>query len=157
MSLGERPRGSARPTPNEHYNSLPRTSIEGALGLRLCSLADSILIVLIAARVRQVAYIRGFLGVTSMLLSGQVRRISLPHTRVNNGTSYPWSASDCCLENRTILPSTTRTTVVPTNSSRFPVAATPSSSPVCVPPARQRAVTRSPSATSSSMTNHQSG
>ena len=31
MSLGERPRGSARPTPNEHYNSLPRTSIEGAL------------------------------------------------------------------------------------------------------------------------------
>ena len=32
MSLGERPRGSARPTPNEHYNSLPRTSIEGALG-----------------------------------------------------------------------------------------------------------------------------
>src|SRR5215208_685205 len=33
MSLGERPRGSARPTPNEHYNSLPRTSIEGALAL----------------------------------------------------------------------------------------------------------------------------
>jgi hypothetical protein len=32
MSLGERPRGSARPIPNEHYNSLPRTSIEGALG-----------------------------------------------------------------------------------------------------------------------------
>jgi len=32
MSLGERPRGSARPTPNEHYNSLLRTSIEGALG-----------------------------------------------------------------------------------------------------------------------------
>src|SRR5215208_2642528 len=31
MSLGERPRGSARPTPNEHYNSLLRTSIEGAL------------------------------------------------------------------------------------------------------------------------------
>jgi len=31
MSLGERPRGSARPTPNEHYNSLPKTSIEGAL------------------------------------------------------------------------------------------------------------------------------
>jgi len=35
MSLGERPRGSARPTPNEHYNSLPRTSIEGALGTPL--------------------------------------------------------------------------------------------------------------------------
>ena len=34
MSLAERPRGSARPTPNEHYNSLPRTSIEGALGIR---------------------------------------------------------------------------------------------------------------------------
>ena len=34
MSLGERPRGSARPTPNEHYNSLPRTSIEGALDRR---------------------------------------------------------------------------------------------------------------------------
>ena len=34
MSLGERPRGSARPTPNEHYNSLPRTSIEGALANR---------------------------------------------------------------------------------------------------------------------------
>src|SRR5215213_3107217 len=33
MSLGERPRGSARPTPNEHYNSLPRTSIEGALAI----------------------------------------------------------------------------------------------------------------------------
>src|SRR5215208_5819685 len=32
MSLGERPRGSARPTPNEHYNSLLRTSIEDALG-----------------------------------------------------------------------------------------------------------------------------
>src|SRR5215208_4178783 len=31
MSLDERLRGSARPTPNEHYNSLPRTSIEGAL------------------------------------------------------------------------------------------------------------------------------
>ena len=31
MSLDERPRGSARPTPMEHFNSLPRTSIEGAL------------------------------------------------------------------------------------------------------------------------------
>jgi hypothetical protein len=33
MSLDERPRGSARPTPKEHYNTLPRTSIEGALAL----------------------------------------------------------------------------------------------------------------------------
>jgi hypothetical protein len=32
MSLDKRPRGSARPTPKEHYHSLPRTSIEGALG-----------------------------------------------------------------------------------------------------------------------------
>ena len=32
MSLDERPRGSTRPTPKVHYNSLPRTSIEGALG-----------------------------------------------------------------------------------------------------------------------------
>jgi hypothetical protein len=32
MSLDERPRSSARPAPREHYNSLPRTSIEGALG-----------------------------------------------------------------------------------------------------------------------------
>ena len=39
MSLSERPRGSARPTPKEHYNSLPRTSIEGALGLLLGSVA----------------------------------------------------------------------------------------------------------------------
>ena len=31
MSLDERPRGSTRPTPKVHYNSLPRTSIEGAL------------------------------------------------------------------------------------------------------------------------------
>jgi hypothetical protein len=32
VSLDERPRGSTRPTPKVHYNSLPRTSIEGALG-----------------------------------------------------------------------------------------------------------------------------
>ena len=32
MSLDERPRGSTWPTPKVHYNSLPRTSIEGALG-----------------------------------------------------------------------------------------------------------------------------
>jgi hypothetical protein len=32
MSLDERPRGSTRPTPKAHYNTLPRTSIEGALG-----------------------------------------------------------------------------------------------------------------------------
>src|SRR5215208_2721257 len=38
MSLDERPRSSARPAPMEHYNSLPRTSIEGALGRK--SLAD---------------------------------------------------------------------------------------------------------------------
>jgi len=31
MSLDERPRSSARPAPREHYNSSPRTSIEGAL------------------------------------------------------------------------------------------------------------------------------
>jgi ribonuclease HI len=31
VSLDERPRGSTRPTPKVHYNSLPRTSIEGAL------------------------------------------------------------------------------------------------------------------------------
>src|ERR687889_1225808 len=35
MSLDERPRGFARPTAKEHYNSLPRTSIEGALGSRV--------------------------------------------------------------------------------------------------------------------------
>jgi hypothetical protein len=33
VSLDERPRGSTRPTPKVHYNSLPRTSIEGALGV----------------------------------------------------------------------------------------------------------------------------
>jgi hypothetical protein len=32
VSLNERPRGSTRPTPKVHYNSLPKTSIEGALG-----------------------------------------------------------------------------------------------------------------------------
>jgi hypothetical protein len=32
VSLDERPRGSTRPTPKVHYNSLPKTSIEGALG-----------------------------------------------------------------------------------------------------------------------------
>ena len=37
MSLDERPRSSARPAPREHYNSLPRTSIEGALGTGHCS------------------------------------------------------------------------------------------------------------------------
>jgi hypothetical protein len=31
VSLDERPRGSTRPTPKVHYNSLTRTSIEGAL------------------------------------------------------------------------------------------------------------------------------
>jgi hypothetical protein len=31
VSLDERPRVSTRPTPKVHYNSLPRTSIEGAL------------------------------------------------------------------------------------------------------------------------------
>ena len=31
MSLDERPRGSTRPTPKVHHNSLPKTSIEGAL------------------------------------------------------------------------------------------------------------------------------
>jgi hypothetical protein len=31
VSLDERPRGSTRPTPKVPYNSLPRTSIEGAL------------------------------------------------------------------------------------------------------------------------------
>ena len=33
MSLDERPRGSTWPTPKVHYNSLPRTSIEGALAI----------------------------------------------------------------------------------------------------------------------------
>ena len=37
MSLDERPRGSTRPTPKVHYNSLPRTSIEGALDI-ICRL-----------------------------------------------------------------------------------------------------------------------
>jgi excisionase family DNA binding protein len=32
MSIDERPRSSARPTPKWHYNSLPRTSLEAALG-----------------------------------------------------------------------------------------------------------------------------
>ena len=49
MSLSERPRGSARPTPKEHYNSLPRTSIEGALGCRNCDSSS----ILIAARMAQ--------------------------------------------------------------------------------------------------------
>ena len=35
MSLDDRPRSSARPAPTEHYNSLPRTSIEGALGKKV--------------------------------------------------------------------------------------------------------------------------
>jgi len=34
VSLDERPRGSTRPTPKVHHNSLPKTSIEGALALR---------------------------------------------------------------------------------------------------------------------------
>ncbi len=32
MSVDERPRGSARPTRERHHNSLPRTSLEAALG-----------------------------------------------------------------------------------------------------------------------------
>src|SRR5215217_7629246 len=32
MSIDERPRSSAWPTPKWHYNSLPRTSLEAALG-----------------------------------------------------------------------------------------------------------------------------
>jgi hypothetical protein len=32
VGLDERPRGSTWPTSKVHYNSLPRTSIEGALG-----------------------------------------------------------------------------------------------------------------------------
>jgi hypothetical protein len=39
VSLDERPRGSTRPTPKVHYNSLPRTSIEGALD-RIRSVED---------------------------------------------------------------------------------------------------------------------
>jgi len=31
MRLDERPRGSARPAPKQHYNSLPTTSLEAAL------------------------------------------------------------------------------------------------------------------------------
>ena len=38
MSLEERPRGSTRPTPKVHYNSFPRTSIEGALGVAASAL-----------------------------------------------------------------------------------------------------------------------
>ena len=33
MSIDERPRGSARPAPRWHYSSLPRTSLEAALGV----------------------------------------------------------------------------------------------------------------------------
>ena len=32
MSIAERPRGFVRPTRERHYNSLPKTSLEGALG-----------------------------------------------------------------------------------------------------------------------------
>src|SRR5215207_2915766 len=32
MSIAERPRGFVRPTRKRHYNSLPKTSLEGALG-----------------------------------------------------------------------------------------------------------------------------
>jgi hypothetical protein len=39
------------------------------LGFRLCSLPDSIMSDAVGARVCQVAYICGYLGVTSMLLS----------------------------------------------------------------------------------------
>jgi hypothetical protein len=35
MSTDERPRGSARPTPQRHRNSLPSTSLEGVLERRL--------------------------------------------------------------------------------------------------------------------------
>ena len=45
------------------------------LGLRLCSFPDSIMSVAVAARVCQVAYICGHLGVTNMLLCVQLRRM----------------------------------------------------------------------------------
>jgi hypothetical protein len=35
MSTDEKPRGSARPTPQRHRNSLPNTSLEGVLKRRL--------------------------------------------------------------------------------------------------------------------------
>jgi hypothetical protein len=53
------------------------------LGFRLCSFPDSIMSVALAARICQVAYICGYLGVTSLLLCGQLRRIPLLRTRVN--------------------------------------------------------------------------
>jgi hypothetical protein len=39
VGFDERPRGSTWPTSKVHYNSLPRTSIEGALGRRLSMMA----------------------------------------------------------------------------------------------------------------------
>ncbi len=44
------------------------------LGFRSCFLPDSIMSVAGAVRVRQVAYICGYLGVTSMLLCVQLRK-----------------------------------------------------------------------------------
>jgi hypothetical protein len=49
---------------------------------------------------------------------------------VNRGTGYSLRTVDWCFDSSTILPSTTRTTVVPMNSSRLPVGVIPSSSPV---------------------------
>src|SRR5215213_899942 len=64
--------GSARLLIGVHHYKGERLGLYP--GSRLCSLADSILIVAIASRVRQVAYICGYLSVTSMLLCSRLRR-----------------------------------------------------------------------------------
>ena len=53
------------------------------LGFRLCSLADSIMSVLVAARVCQVAYICGYLGATNGLLCAYLLRERLLGTLVD--------------------------------------------------------------------------
>ena len=75
--------GSARPSYSAHlYGSgVQSLYLELADFLR----ANSIMSVLVAVRVCQVAYICGYLGVTSTLLCGELRRIPIPRTWVNKG------------------------------------------------------------------------
>jgi hypothetical protein len=81
--------GSARPSYSAHlYGSgVQSLYLELADFLR----ADSIMSVLVAVRVCQVAYICGYLGVTSTLLCGELRRIPIPRTSVYKGKKEgPW-------------------------------------------------------------------
>src|SRR5215204_7107470 len=84
--------GSARLLTGVHHYKVERLGLYPRL--RSCSLAGSILMVAIAARVRQVAYICGYLRVTSMLQCGRLPR-SKPGAR-GRGLSAKCTTSAAC-------------------------------------------------------------